>query len=320
MLAVLAQLSVLSQNTDQVYTCMFYNVENLFHPSNDSLLTADDDFTPEGTRRWTWYRYNNKIAGICKVILAANKWEAPDLVCLCEIENRQVLQDIIRHPLLMNYSYDIIHKNSPDHRGMDVGMLFRTDRLELIDTSWLNIEDYLHASLKTRYILLAEFSTGSDTFLVAENHWVSKYGGSAETESLRISQAKFLASTLDSIRTKKPGYFIVAGGDFNDGSKEKAIRILSQDWGFQEIHSSENIQTYKYQGKWESIDHVFVSGETSRWDYSLKVLDMAGLFEPDISYTGTMPRRTYRGYAYNGGISDHLPILLEFLRVEPQDD
>jgi len=44
---------------------MFYNVENLFYPTNDPLKN-DDEFTEEGMRHWTFWRYNEKINKICK--------------------------------------------------------------------------------------------------------------------------------------------------------------------------------------------------------------------------------------------------------------
>jgi len=129
---LLCQQLLLSRQVSQNYCCMFYNVENLFHPSVDTVSGDDENFTPGGTRRWTFYRYNKKVAEICKVILAVNGWDPPEIICFSEIENRKVLADIATHPLLVNFSYGIIHRDSPDHRGIDVGMLYRTGLADCI--------------------------------------------------------------------------------------------------------------------------------------------------------------------------------------------
>ena len=36
------------------------------------------------------------------------------------------------------------------------------------------------------------------------------------------------------------------------------------------------------------------------------------LFKTDKTYHGTRPFRTYYGYKYEGGYSDHLPLLVDF--------
>ncbi|MDA3823762.1 MAG: hypothetical protein PF450_14290 [Bacteroidales bacterium] len=293
------------------YTCLFYNLENMFHPSNDSL-ESDDDFTPEGVRRWTFYRYYKKLTQISKVILAANDWDSPTLICFCELENRQVLEDLLSHPLLMKNSYNILHRDSPDHRGMDVAILYRDDILKCIDTTWLSTKDNHGLLIKTREILCAKFVANTDTFIVATNHWTSKYGGALETESKRISQALTLSRYIDSTIKTQAGLFFITGGDFNDASRSKSLETLVQSANMTEIVTNNEDATYKYQGKWESIDHVFIGGELSSNRCKLKVLKNPFLLENDEKYTGMMPYRTYRGFAFNGGVSDHLPLILEF--------
>ena len=98
---------------------VWYNVENLFYPDNDTI-PGDDEFTPQGLRHWTWSRYRNKLTALAKVIIASGRGEAPELVALCEVENALVLEELCAHPILVPYHYSYLHRESRDHRGMDV--------------------------------------------------------------------------------------------------------------------------------------------------------------------------------------------------------
>ncbi len=290
---------------------MFYNVENLFHPSDDPH-TGDDDFTPKGERRWTFYRYNKKIAELCKVILAVNSWDPPIIICLSEIENIQVLEDIVYHPLLINHNYGILHRDSPDHRCMDVAILYLTDQAICIDTTWITIKNKAGQRLHTREILAAKFTINEDTLLVAANHWTSKYGGALETEGKRILMAGILGNYIDSVLLSQPGIHVIAGGDLNDLPGSAPLQILENDFQLKHILPSSGQSTYKYRGKWGSVDHLFVAGQLLPENCSAFIPQIPFLLEKDEKYTGERPRRTYRGYAYSGGISDHLPLLLDF--------
>lgn len=290
---------------------MFYNVENLFHPSDDPH-PGDDDFTPEGERHWTYYRYNKKISEICKVILGVNKWDPPTIICLSEIENIRVLEDIIYHPLLINHSYGILHRDSPDHRGMDVAILYLTDQARCIDTTWIDVKNEAGQSLHTREILAAKFTINRDTLLVAANHWTSKYGGALETEEKRILLAGILGKYIDSVLLSMPRIHVIAGGDLNDLQGSAPLRILENNFNLQHILPPSGQSSYKYKGKWESIDHLFVTGQLLPENCSAFIPQLPALLEKDEKYNGERPKRTYRGYAYNGGVSDHLPLLLAF--------
>ncbi|HKK63872.1 MAG TPA: endonuclease/exonuclease/phosphatase family protein [Bacteroidales bacterium] len=298
-------------------TFMFYNVENLFYPQDDSTTDADDDFTPAGIRKWTWNRYHNKTAQLCKIILGINGWEPPDVICFCEIENRNVLTDIVNHQLLINYQYRVIHRESPDHRGMDVGMIYREDRIACTDSGWIKMHHNGHLE-HTREIMTAEFmfhvsNKEQDTLICFMNHWSSKYGGAIESQPKRMTQASMLIDSIDSIRATYPERTIIAGGDFNERTTEPACSRLSQKGSLREIVPSPEKGTYKYQGRWGRIDHVFMKDSCKKYDVSLTVWHHPFLLEADEKFTGDKPRRTYSGYAYNGGISDHLPLLLKMV-------
>lgn len=117
---------VLAQEAGRVATLMFYNLENLYD-TRDDTLHRDDEFRPEGERHWSNTRFYNKLTALAKVILNTGEWEPPVVLGFCEVENRWVLEQLVNHPLLKRWDYQIIHKDSPDKRGIDVAALYRPD-------------------------------------------------------------------------------------------------------------------------------------------------------------------------------------------------
>lgn len=51
----------------QPFSLMFYNTGN-FYDTVDDPLTMDDDFTPDGFRKWTEKRFNDKVEKLTNVI------------------------------------------------------------------------------------------------------------------------------------------------------------------------------------------------------------------------------------------------------------
>jgi hypothetical protein len=292
------------------YLFMFYNLENLFHPSDDPS-PADDPFTPEGERHWTWHRYNKKVTSVVKLILAAGGWEPPVFVGLCELENEKVLKDIVYHSLLADYHYHYLHRDSPDHRGIDVALLYRAEEIEFDTCAFIkNIIPGMRNG--TREILHATFIKDSDTLAVYVNHWTSKYGGELETEDFRVFQAGLLGASVDSLLADHPSYKVIITGDFNDNSESSPLQALTKPGHIREIFPISGPGSYKYQGKWDQIDHMFIAGPWPLHSCKCDIFSAPYLIEDDMTYTGVKPFRTYAGFRYNGGISDHLPVLLGF--------
>ncbi|MEL6976406.1 MAG: endonuclease/exonuclease/phosphatase family protein, partial [Bacteroidota bacterium] len=125
---------------------VFYNVENLFDTTNDSLVW-DDERTPEGRYHWTRSRYETKLNHISKVIRSFKTPQGstilPDVIGVCEVENRKVLDDLVAHPELESLGYDLVHYDSPDKRGIDVALLYRN-------------ESFTPTSFQSRRLLLFE--------------------------------------------------------------------------------------------------------------------------------------------------------------------
>jgi len=304
---------------------MFYNVENLFDISDDPL-TGDNDFLPGGVMKWTSGRYYRKINSLYKTIVAAGSSSPPDIVSFCEVESRKVLEDLAYGTYLAKVDYWIIHEDSPDQRGIDVCLLYRADRLSLIDyrywiPSGIKKEDYT-----TRSVLCARFSFRGDTFHVILNHWPSRRGGVLAGETLRGKISAMVREKTDSIAGSGPeGGKVIIAGDFNCTPDDNEIRSLVEH-GQKRLSltdlsghlADEGQGTYRYRGTWEMIDQVIVSGALLTSGKGLFTrTDMLTIFRPefllkkDPKYPGLSPYATYVGYRYQGGFSDHLPVLLD---------
>jgi len=208
-----AQQPVQAQHPVRGEFCLvWYNVENLFHPEDDPG-TGDDEFTPGGKRNWTWSRYRNKLTAIARVIVASGRGEAPEMVGLCEVENALVLEDLCAHPILGPYRYGYLHKESPDHRGMDVACLIRMGSTEVLQ--WENMA-FRPPVTGTRDLMHICLKMGGDTLDLFLVHLLSKYGGAGATAELRRVQCGQLAAYMDSVHTKRGEGWMMAVGDFNE--------------------------------------------------------------------------------------------------------
>ncbi len=318
-----------AQNSDAEFSILFYNVENLFDIRNDSL-TADDEFTPAGERHWTRKRFENKINNISKVILSAGGWEMPDLIALAEIENRYVLEKLTEDTPIQAMPYKIIHKESPDPRGIDVALIYNSESFYPLDYAYYPLEDKNGGVRRSREILyvLGEVN-GGDSIHVFVNHWPSRYSGLLETRPARQQAARLLLSKCKEIIQKNDKAKVVIVGDFNDQPIDESI---AQDLGATDPLKNKSAGLYnlslpwmnkeegtlKYQGQWFIFDQIIVSpglltatNGLSAKPENATICKLPFLFEPDETRGGRKLYRTYTGFRYNGGFSDHLPILLK---------
>ncbi len=305
----------------KVYKIMFYNVENLFDPENDPR-PGDDEFTPQGERHWTPHKLEQKTAHLAKVIVAAGGWEKPAIVGLCEVEDRFVLEKLINHPLLKKTGYHIIHKDAPDHRGIEVAMLYRADVFAPESYSAIQIKDEAGRLIETREILHVQgYLPDGERVHFFINHWPSRYEGLMETKSKRELAATRLKEAVREVQEKEQDALIICMGDFNDqpwddslanilgavnprDSQSNDLVNLSWEW------KNKPVGTLKHQQKWDIFDQFIVSKNIME-DCSAAIFSDSFLLEKDQKFTGYKPFRTYIGFRYHGGFSDHLPIIME---------
>lgn len=325
--------SLAANDTYRYLRFMSYNVENYFDAENDSL-TNDEEFTPDGARHWTTSKYLQKQKKIYQVIAAVGGWELPEMIGFCEIENRGVMEGLINNTPLKYYDYGLVHKESPDLRGIDVALIYRKAKLKLLNEDFVKIIFPFDTTARTRDILYASFLTlNDDTIHVFMNHWPSRMGGQAESDARRRVVAGALRSRVDSILAVSPAARIIISGDFNDEPDNNSIiQMLGAKTTYDNPDNKElyNLSwyvktvlgkgSYKYQGAWGLIDQIIVSGSLLQKNTTLYTKpEMAGIFEadflnePDEPNIGVKPFRTFLGYRYNGGFSDHYPVFLDFL-------
>ena len=281
-----------------------YNVENLFDCTLDTLHD-DSEFSEEGLRHWTPSRYYHKREQIARTIVNIGGWEGVAIVGLCEIENEQCVNDLCLQNL-RNLPYFYIHFDSPDARGIDVAMLYRTDLFALQQAYPIRVP--VDAGERpTRDILYASGSMPDGEMLhVFVCHLPSQLGGVGRV-ALRQRAKQTLAHHTDSLLQINPQAKIVVMGDMNSAPAEDLPGMYNQM--LQKESRGEG--TYKYQGAWSCIDQFYVS-RALKDTVQTAIYDVPWLLTRDENYTGYKPYRTYNGYQYqHDGYSDHLPIVLD---------
>jgi len=308
------------------YRIVFYNTENFFDTRDDSL-TTDEEYTPAGARHWNYLKYKTKLNNLYKTFVALGEWDPPDVIGVCEVENKQVLADLVNNTPLSKYNYRIIHANSPDKRGIDVAVLYNSARVKLLDSKYYGIA---RPGLFTRDILYFKAKLGIDTCHFFMNHWPSRSAGQLETEPYRFFVASRLRYILDSLFLDCPGAKIVIMGDFNDEPWDISlyerlraktdIRNPQSDYLYNLSKAPQSGKlkgTVKFRGEWTLFDQVIVSGRLLGSEGlrvqsdDFHIFAASFLLVADEQYNGFKPFRTYNGYQYQGGYSDHLPVYVD---------
>ena len=293
-------------------TLVELNCENMFDCQHDSLKD-DTEWMPDGKRKWTPARYWRKLNHIGQEILSCQQEGVPDLVALVEVENDSCLFDLTRHSLLRGAGYEYLMTQSPDVRGIDVALLYQPMTFRPICYDFLDVKP-LEGMRPTRDILYVKGETlRGDTLHVFVVHAPSRFGGEKQSRPNR----QLIADRLMSVVKQLPADAkVMIAGDFNDGATDPALRFL-EDNGLHNVTAKATGShgakaTYRYQGVWQSIDHVFVSTVLVDFVDKSFINDAPFLLEEDKKYGGVKPLRTYNGYRYQRGFSDHLPLVVRF--------
>ena len=290
------------------------NCENLFDCSHD-VGREDSEFLADGQRHWTRTKFWKKLNGIGQTILSCSD-ELPDLVALVEIENDSVAHYLTRRSLLRNAGYQYLMTESSDVRGLDVALLYQPAKFLPLCYEYIEVPP-LKDMRPTRDILYIKgMVTSGDTLHVFVVHSPSRYGGELETRPNRMQVVRQLKPYLEQIGE---GNIIIAG-DFNDYAHNMPLKELERT-GLTNVTKLAKGRfgkakgTYRFQGDWRSLDHVFLSQRLCEQLEDAYINDASFLLEDEKRYGGKKPFRTFNGYRYNGGISDHLPLVVR-LRCE----
>jgi endonuclease/exonuclease/phosphatase family metal-dependent hydrolase len=313
----------------------FYNVENYFdlidHPEK-----RDEDFTPEGELLYTREVFVEKTANLAKVISEIGTEYSPDglaILGLSEIENRSVIDTLVAHPLLRDRRYEVVHHESPDFRGIDVGLIYNPKYFELISSRSVPLLIYREDSSRiyTRDVLLVSGRLDGDLLHIMVNHWPSRRGGEKATQPLRNAGAALCRHLADSLRSADPSARVLIMGDLNDDPVSPSVKsVLRAKPKAQQLRDGDlynpyfeyfkkGIGTGAYRDAWSLFDQIILSDNLVTPDSPGYHLYKANIFSRPymIQRTGQFrgyPFRTYSFGTYIGGYSDHFPVYVSLIK------
>ena len=296
---------------------VFWNLENFFDPFDDSL-TMDEEFTPTGDKHWTWKKFLVKRNLIAKALLSMHDsyGDWPLAVGFAEVENRMVLRQLTERTPLAKLGYGVVHRDSPDSRGIDVGFIYREEYMTVLKVEARTVltgrerptRDILHV---TAGLYLPGGPPDTVHFII--NHWPSKFGGEEYSRPFRQAASDTLRRVVEALRDSASGELppVIVMGDFNDTPDSEPVVSLQRRTGLHNPSLSLHERgegTLKYNGRWELIDLFLVSPALR--DVRMEIYTHPLLLEEDEKFLGQKPFRTYYGPQWHGGVSDHLPIVL----------
>jgi hypothetical protein len=337
-----------------VRTVAFYNFENLFDTINNP--NNDEEWLSEGLQRWTSEKYKKKLENLSTVLMQIGKndkqQDAPSLIGGCEIENRNVLEDLVKHPNIIKYDYGIVHFDSPDKRGIDVALLYQKKHFK--PTSSINIpliiyrgnnnekdketeEDKIDKDkieiaydnrVYTRDILLVTGFLDGEEINVLVNHWPSRSGGEKKSSPFREAAGRLAKKTMDSIYNKNPNAKIILMGDLNDGSYNKSVKVgigaklkksEVQQFGifnpFEQMFKDGN-STLFYRDSGDIFDQIMVSEALVKEDFSTYQYWKSGIYNKPfmIQKFGRYAGYPLRHSENEIGYSDHFPVYIYLVK------
>lgn len=302
-----------------LFTFVELNCENLFDYQHDEGFN-DYEYLPKAAKKWDKNRYWNKLNNIARELVACGEegegWTLPDMIALTEVENDSVLHDLTRRSLLRNAGYEYVMTHSADERGIDVALLYSPFSFRLLGQYALRVvpPEGKHA---TRDILYAKgLVLSGDTLHVMVVHAPSRVDGERATRPYRLRVAERVTDVIDSLRCHDPHARVLVAGDFNDYDGDSALvmlcsrQLVSVSQGAKGKNGAKG--TYKFRGKWGSLDHILVSEALADSLHDCRIVDEPFLLEDDERYGGKQPLRNFNGPRWKRGFSDHLPLVARF--------
>jgi len=314
-----------------MYGIAFYNLENLFDTIHDNGKN-DYEFLPDGTNKWGKMKYENKLANMSKVLAELCTDRLPKgaaIIGVSEIENRRVLEDLLKQPALKDRDYQIIHHEGPDRRGVDCAF-FYNPRFFQLESS--RLVPYIYPDNDTTYatrgFLLASGKMAGENLHVIVNHWPSR----AAVSFYRELGGTQVRAIKDSILAADPDAKVIIMGDLNDDPKDKSVsKALGamhkiKDCGNHDLYNPWWDMLYKtgqgtllYDGKWNLFDQIIFTGNMLGKDrstlkyYKNEVFLRDYLIQQEGRFKGN-PKRTHASGVWLNGYSDHLPAIIYLVK------
>jgi hypothetical protein len=351
---VLSILNIQAQSKKYtIHTVAFYNFENLFDTINDPT-THDDEWTPAGVQNWTKAKYQQKLKNLSIVLSDIGTPEnpnAPTIIGGSEIENRGVLEDLIKEPKLLKFDYGIIHFDSPDKRGIDVALLYQKKYFK--PTSYSNIPLYIFKNKETLkeeekdeteneevkikpqnnrvftrdQLLVTGYLEGEEISIIV-NHWPSRSGGEKASSKFREEAGKLNRRIIDSLQRINPNAKVITMGDLNDGPYNKSVKQALgakakkgdvSEYGvynpFEEMFYK-GMGTLAFRDSWDIFDQIIVSKSLIDPNFESFKFWKAGIFNRSylIQTSGKYKGYPLRHTLTEVGFSDHFPVYIYLIK------
>ncbi|OIQ23362.1 endonuclease/exonuclease/phosphatase family protein [Lacinutrix sp. MedPE-SW] len=325
------------EKTYKIHTVAFYNLENLFDTENDP--EKNDEASPmmeiKADRENIYKRKVHNMARVIADIGKETTGNAPALLGICEVENIKVIEDVANDPLLLDKDYGIVHFESPDRRGIDVGLMYQKDLFQPISKSSHTLKIYDDQSRKrvyTRDQLLVSGELEGDLVHIIVNHWPSRSGGEARSRSKRIGAAKLNKRIIDSLQSIDPYAKIITMGDLNDDPtnasvkdvlkakrKKKDVKVKGIYNPYINMFKKQGLGTTAYRDAWSLFDQIMVTKPLIEDDFSSFRYYKAGIYNKNYL---TNKRGRYKGYplrsfadgGFTDGFSDHFPVYIYLVK------
>ena len=308
--------------SNSYFTIAFYNLENLFDTFDDQH-THDEAFLPDGEKRWTEKRYNKKTRKLGYVISRIGRKTAkthPAIVGLAEVENKLVINDLLKSKHLKDKPYDYVHYDSPDERGIDVAMIFDRTVFEVEHSEVfpLDLFDDDGSRDYTRDILMVNGRLNNESIYLLVNHWPSRRQGVEESEPARILASNKVLEIIDIINESDPNAKIIIMGDFNDGPLNASIeQIVNNADIYNPMQKLKSLVrgSLSHKRQWNLFDQILFTTNFFEYKKGRHSFSKADIFDKEFlrQFKGKFrgnPFRTFVGRRYKGGFSDHFPVFM----------
>jgi predicted extracellular nuclease len=321
----------------KIHTIAFYNLENLFDTLNDPLKYDEASPMMEISNNRSGV-YKKKVRNMARVIADIGREQtnnSPAIIGVCEIENRNVLEDVVNDSLLLSKDYGIVHIEGPDRRSIDVALLYQKEVFQVIGSKSyeLKIYDALRGKrVFTRDQLLVTGKLEGDLIHIIVNHWPSRSGGEAKSQSKRVAAAKLTRRIVDSMQSIDPYAKIFIMGDFNDNPTNKSIKAILKTKSnrkktplkgiynpYEQMFTKKGYGTTAYRDAWSLFDQIMLTKPLLQDDYASFGYYKSGIYNK--AYV-TNKRGRYKGYplrsfsdsGFTDGYSDHFPVYVYVIR------
>ncbi len=318
------------------YFLAWWNLENLFD-------VEDSANRPEWARTellkelkgWTGAVLDKKLGQLSLIIRKLNDGRGPDILGVCEVENKPVLERLVGKLDGLGRHYAVAHHDATeDKRGIDVAFIYDAD-------TFTAHEQFTYVVLKrtgTRDLFQVNFKTMTGRRLVIiGNHWPSRTGGELETEAFRCQAGETLAYWLKRIPEKSGNPLVptVVMGDFNDEPSNRSLvsHALSSNSAMQVLNArdaprvfnlmwpflAQGIGSHYYGNTPNLLDQIMVSKSVLGGSGGLRVKGTAQASyavrierHPEMTDQGTYPKPIRFGRPSStlneDGFSDHFPV------------